>query len=200
MVPRTCDTNDARRRCGGRILALGQLVVMTGPIASGKSSVAQALGNELSRAGRTAAVVDMDDCFFGTVHAPAEQRGLMWQRAHDVHGALVAAWLRTGVDVVIAHGPFLTEDENAALFSALDDGLPHVRIHLHASYDLALERVSADEDRVASRDPDFLRSTYERYERHRRAMPPSDLDFDSTTMTVDEIASALAERLVADLG
>ena len=113
--------------------------------------------------GMIAVVVDLDELFFGPVYSPRERGAEAWDLVHAVHGELVAAWLRAGVDVVIADGPFLDDAENAALLHAVDPAHPRCRVHLAASFDVALARVAQDEGRGISADPAFLRSTYDRY-------------------------------------
>src|ERR1039458_2442262 len=86
------------------IAVVPELVVVTGPIGSGKSSVTKMLAGRFSEAGRSAAVVDLDD-IVAMLHAPLEKVEQSWERARDVHGRLVGEWLSSGVDVVIVDGP-----------------------------------------------------------------------------------------------
>jgi deoxyadenosine/deoxycytidine kinase len=62
-----------------------ELVVVTGPIGSGKSSVTKMLADRFSEAGRSAAVVDLDE-IVAMLHAPLEKVEQSWKRARDVHG------------------------------------------------------------------------------------------------------------------
>lgn len=47
--------------------------------------------------------------------APLSEFDLSWERIKLVHGGLVAAWHRVGVDVIVAHGPIYTPEETSAL-------------------------------------------------------------------------------------
>ena len=77
------------------------IVVVTGPIASGKSTLVRALADELRRAGPTAATLDRDE-----VYELLEERGATagdpesWQRANRLTAAFAAALVADGVDVV----------------------------------------------------------------------------------------------------
>ena len=169
------------------------LVVIVGPIASGKSTIAAALGQRLRAEGRPTAVLDLDDLVAtigGFVGLPADRFLL----AQHVFGQLVGAWLAHGVDV-IAHGPFLDPEENAALLHAIPAGVAPRRALLHTTLATALERVRNDPDRLLSRHPDLLAATYERFEQLRPAMPPCEWTFDTTTTDVPTIVDALTVGL-----
>jgi hypothetical protein len=80
-----------------------ELVVIVGPIASGKSTVAGALGRRFMAAGRAVAVLDLDDVV-DTIGGFGDLTPQRFRQAQVVHGQLVGAWLRQSFDV-IAHGP-----------------------------------------------------------------------------------------------
>ncbi len=58
------------------------------------------------------------------LRAPLDRFEHSWRGARMVHGELVAAWLRTDVDIVIAHGPFYTADETAAVLDPVPPVVP----------------------------------------------------------------------------
>lgn len=168
-----------------------RLVVVIGPIGSGKSTVARLLGERLVAAGLTVATPDVDDVvFMGS--GPPDAFETMWDRGRRVHGAVVGAWLRSGVDVVVAHGPAYTEDETAALMVDVPPDTPTTRVMLLAPYDVALGRVTDDPERGLSRDPAFLRSTHERFAALRPTIASCDHTFDTTMTTAEQIADELA--------
>jgi hypothetical protein len=76
-----------------------ELVVIVGPIASGKSTVAGALGRRFMAAGRAVAVLDLDDVV-DTIGGFGDLTPQRFRQAQVVYGA----WLRQSFDV-IAHGP-----------------------------------------------------------------------------------------------
>ena len=89
---------------------MADLILVVGPIGAGKSTASRLLAVELESHGRSTAVVDLDDVVFmqGT-----DLDGIHWQRGREVHSSLVSAWIRSGVDAVIAHGPIVTSGEMA---------------------------------------------------------------------------------------
>jgi hypothetical protein len=175
--------------------AVPTLVVVVGPIASGKSTVAAALGARFRSCGRPTAVLDLDDVV-ETIGGFAGLPEARFRQAQMVHGGLVGAWLDRGVDVV-AHGPFVDRDEDAALLHAVPAGVAPRRVLLHATFAVALERVRADPARGLSRYPEVLRATYERFDRLAPAMPPAEWAFDTTTTAASAIVERLADALLA---
>lgn len=171
------------------------LVAIVGPIASGKSTVADALGERFRAAGRQTAVLDLDDLvetIGGFVGLPGERL----HQAQIVFGQLVGAWLDQGFDV-IAHGPFFDRDEDAALLHALPDGIEPQRVLLHTTFPVALERVSADPERLLSSFPDVLEATYDRVDELLLTMPTAEWTFDTTDADARTIVDRLAEALLA---
>lgn len=173
---------------------MAELVVIVGPIASGKSTVARELGVRLRAAGRSVAVLDLDDIVV-TIGGFADLGAERLRQAQHVHGDLVGAWLSQGFDV-IAHGPFFEPDEDQALLHAVPDGTEPRRVRLVATYEAALERVGFDPERALSKDPDLLRRTFERMDSLLPGMPPGEWVFDTTQTSPTEIADVLAGALV----
>jgi thymidylate kinase len=173
---------------------VAEFVVITGPIGAGKSTVALALAERLRDEGYTAAEVDLDDVF-EMVSAWSKQSDESLQRARLVHGALVAAWLRSGVDAVIAHGPFYTPEETTPLLAEIDPNQQPRWVMLLAPFEVALERVQSEPWRNLSRYPDFLRATHERFNALLTDVPPCEWVFDTTRLSPEEIVSTLAASL-----
>ena len=171
------------------------LVVIVGPIASGKSTIAGALGERFRAAGHPVAVLDLDD-FVLTIGG---FEGLTWEaflEAQLVFGELVGAWLGHGWDV-IAHGPFFQREEDQALLHAVPHGIEPRRVHLHATFEVARQRVADDPNRGDSKDETFLRHTYERVDSLLPTMPTSEWTFDTTTTAWPDIVERVADALLA---
>lgn len=83
----------------GRRWPQTRLVMISGPIASGKSTLAAELARLLRNAGLSVALTDLD-----TVAEMALPTLPDWAWAHDIHAQLVGAWLATGIDVVVDEG------------------------------------------------------------------------------------------------
>src|SRR5438045_5999055 len=104
----------------GQIGRMPQLVILTGPIAAGKNTVADKLAERLTGRGKTVVVADVDEVAAMVARPGAVQVGL-WFAAHEAHGALVGQWMRSSVDYVVVVGPIYSADEQAALTRALLD-------------------------------------------------------------------------------
>ena len=176
---------------------MSELVVVTGPIASGKSAVARALAGRLSQAGRSVAVVDLDD-IVAMLHAPLENVEQSWEKARDVHGRLVGEWLSSDVDAVIADGPFYSPSETAALMQSVPIGIVAHRVMLLATYELALERVAGDPSRGVSKDPVILRLLYEEFARQVPSIDPCEWSFDTAVCSVGDVVAIIANGLLAN--
>jgi hypothetical protein len=170
-----------------------QLVVLTGPIAAGKNTVAGRLAQLLTAHGRTVVVADVDDVA-AMVGAPGAARAGLWFAAHEAHGALVGQWMRSAVDYVVVVGPIFSLDEQAALARTLPDDATTVWVIVDASVATTLARAQADPERGSSRDPEFHRAAHRRF---RELLPliPADTVFDSEELSAERIAAAIADML-----
>ena len=171
-----------------------ELIVIVGPIASGKSTVAHGLGCRFRAAGRPVAVLDLDDVV-DTIGGFAGLTPGQFRQAQLVHGELVGAWLRRSFDV-IAHGPFFEPEEDRAVLHAVPAGIVPRRVQLLATYEAALARTALDRGRAASKDPGFLRAAYDRAGSLLPGLPPAAWSFDTTTRSSGEIVDALAADLL----
>ncbi len=169
------------------------LVVLNGPIAAGKNTVAEELARLLTGAGRTVVVADVDD-IAQMVGAPGAGKAGLWFAAHEAHGALVAQWMRSNVGYVVAVGPFHTAGEQAALTRGLARDAATLWVVIDAAVAVTLARAQADPGRGLSRDPQFHRRAHNRF-RHLLPMIPADMTFDSAQLEAHQIAAAIAGRL-----
>lgn len=173
------------------------LVTITGPIASGKNTVAGLLASHCFTTGRTAVVADVDDVARMVV-APGGAGGAgLWLAAHQAHGALVGQWMQSDVDVVIALGPIYDGAEQQALFGRLPPSARPLRVLIDAPVAVTWQRVSADPERGLSRERGFHESAHARY---RSLLPgiPADLIFNSGTSTAAEISAAILREAGLD--
>jgi shikimate kinase len=139
------------------------VLVIAGPIASGKSSLSRATAVRLEELRAEVGVVDLD-----LIYEMLDPRGrsgrpksdeLVWSQARRVAGRLAGALLAEGRDVV-AEGNF-AEDRSLAEFERelpADVGLRLVM--LRVDFEIAMQRTKADASRGLSRDPVFLAAHY----------------------------------------
>jgi len=170
------------------------LIVICGPIASGKSTVARAIARLFERQGTEAAAIDLDVVYEMLEHDCAPKASLpTWGRARRAVAALTDALLQDGVGVVVVEGDFLTAEQRTEFVTALRSSVAPVFVTVHVSIDLALQRVQRDPTRGISRDPRFLRRHYEQLEETVRSRPATDLVVDTASVSVDEAARTIAE-------
>jgi chloramphenicol 3-O-phosphotransferase len=165
-----------------------RLIVVSGPIASGKSTLAAKLADLLRSAGESVALVGLD-----TVAEMALPTLDDWAWAHEVHGQVVGGWLATPISTVIAEGP-ATPAEVEQLLRYVPCGVSVLRVLLVTRYATALRRATADPTRGISKDPDFLGDMYRRF---TRELP--DMQFDMRLDTEEATPSALAARIITTL-
>jgi hypothetical protein len=152
---------------GTQYHAIPRLVMISGPIASGKSTLADGLAQLLRREGFSVALADLD-----TVAEMALPTLPRWDWAHGVHAQLVGAWLRTGVDIVIDEGTS-NPTEVQQVLDQVPEGTDVFHVVLTADLDASLARARADSGRGISQDPTFLRGDHEAYSRHLPQLPSS---------------------------
>lgn len=170
-----------------------QLVILTGPIAAGKNTVADKLTQHLTQHGRTVVVADVDDVA-AMVGAPGAAEAGLWFAAHEAHGALVGQWMRSTIDYVVAVGPIYTATEQAALTRKLPDDPAVLWVVIDAAVSVTLARAQADPGRGLSRDPAFHHRAHRRF---RELLPkiPADLAFDSEELDAGQIAATIVNTL-----
>jgi hypothetical protein len=176
------------------------LVTITGPIASGKNTVAELLAKRCGSAGLTVVIADVEEVAAMVTGSGAAANGL-WFAAHEAHGALVAQWMQSKADVVISVGPVYSPAEQEALFGPLPAGTRPCRVLIDAPLSATWERACADKSRrelSRSRQRDFHVAAHARF---RCLMPgiPADLVFDSGEVSPDDIADGVLRAIdVAD--
>lgn len=168
------------------------VIVICGPIASGKSTVARALAQLFERQGLAAAAIDLDLIYeMLRTDDPSKTSPATWRRARRTAAGLTDVLLREGVGVVIAEGDFLTSEERADYVDALGSADQPCFVTLRVSVDIALDRVQGDPSRNLSRDPDFLRRHYEQVDGAMRIRPETDLVVDTSSVGVQDAARAI---------
>ncbi len=125
----------------------GVVIVVTGPIASGKSTVAKALARELELMDVRAAVVDLD-----LVHDQLTTNGSgsdesTWTLARRELATVANALEEEGVAVVIADGSFNMPVDRATLARHLRPSFRLVFVTLQVSFEEALRRAQGDPTR-----------------------------------------------------
>jgi adenylylsulfate kinase-like enzyme len=133
-----------------------KVIVITGPIASGKSTIARELARELGRAGISVVVIDLDDVHDRLARDGSETDQVTWALARREAATLANTFLAEGRAVVIAEGSFNTPRYRAEFSQYLDASVNPVYVTLRVTFAEALRRAQGDPTRGVSRDPAFL--------------------------------------------
>ena len=171
------------------------VIVITGPIASGKSTVARELARELEGTGVRVAVIDLDLVHDGLAATGAAGAAATWTLARRAAASEANARIDAGLVVVVAEGSFNAPSARAEFADGLRGGVVPRFVTLRVSFDEALRRAQADPTRGRSRDPDFLRPYFKSIERVLEAVPETDVVIDTERTPAASAALAIA-RLV----
>jgi shikimate kinase len=172
-----------------------RLIVISGPIASGKTTTGQAVAAWARERGLSAAAIDMDEVV-EMVMGPMWQAWKMthWRQALAMTGALIDRLTELEVDVVTLAGAFFDLDERKNLCETLKSS-PAIRfVTLDASLEETIRRCAADDTRVVTKDPAFVRRIYSTI--NWKTLPREDLLLSTEKLSTDEVV----EAIVADVG
>jgi adenylylsulfate kinase-like enzyme len=170
------------------------VVVISGPIASGKSALSLAVAAQLEEAKEVpSAVIDLD-LVYETLdpRRRAKDDADLWADARRVAGRFTTALLAEN-RCVVAEGEFASDQALDEFIGELPDTADLRLVLLDVKFETALRRVSADATRGLSKEETFL-------SRHYREFRPEwvghdVLRLDTTESTLDEAARAVVDWL-----
>jgi adenylylsulfate kinase-like enzyme len=177
-------------------MGAARVIVIGGPIASGKSTLARAVVGLLGARGVMAAAIDLDEVYERVdMRGGPKDHGPTWSLARFAAGGFANALFLDGLEVVVAEGDFLREEERAEFAGSLGSSPSYLYVTLTAPLEAALERVQLDPDRGLSRDPQFLTRHYTEVADALAARPAGELVIDTGSVTVGEAAQKILERV-----
>jgi predicted kinase len=168
------------------------VIVITGPIASGKSTVARELYHELARLDIRAAVIDLDvieDML--TADGPTADLE-SWTLSRRAAARLTNGFLQDGVAVVIADGSYNLVNDRAAFEHHLDTKVRPLYVTLKVTFEEALRRAQSDPTRGVSRDPAFLAGYFAAATLASAELPTSDVVIDTESVSPVNAAAEIA--------
>jgi predicted enzyme related to lactoylglutathione lyase len=169
------------------------VLIISGPIASGKSTVAQLLATASRAAGSTATVVELDRMYMMLDDSPLMSDPRISRRARRAAAALVDHYVLDGLDLIIAEGDFWSTGGRDEFTYRLSSGVAPVLVTLRVSVEAALRRVETDRNRRLSRIPEVLRRSHADF-----AAAPAiagDVTIDSTSLSAAEVAACIRSML-----
>ena len=168
------------------------LIVITGPIASGKSTVARALAHELARVDTRAAVIDLDILEEMLTADGPKSDPATWTLARHAAATLANTFLSGGIDVVIADGSFNLGSDRATLEQYLSTGVRPLYVTLSVTFEEALRRAQGDPTRGVSRDPVFLGKSFAASTAAQDRIPLTDVVIDTESVSATAAAATIA--------
>lgn len=166
--------------------------MITGPIASGKSTIARELARELERIPERVAVIDLDLLYEMLTPDGPKSDVANWTLARHAAATLANIFLEEGVTVVIAEGSFNTPSDRAVFAQHLHTSVGPLYVSLRVSFEEALRRAQSDPTRGSSRDPGFLGRYYAAVGQALATVPATDVVIDTERTTATSAALAIA--------
>jgi shikimate kinase len=165
------------------------LVVVTGPIAAGKSAVGRGLARRVG-----GAVIDLDRVYELLAPDPKSDEAV-WSRARRLAGAMAAALFDEGLGAVVIEGEVWTSGHRAELLARVPPAARLSWITLTVPFPEALRRAQADPTRGLSRDPAFLRAQLDAFGRALPWLREVSEVIDTATLGEEAIVERLAQAL-----
>ena len=171
-----------------------RLILVSGHIASGKTSVARRLADIAREQGMREAALDMDDIVVSL--AGGWSRAAEYDRllAGEVTALVIDRLFASGVHIVTVAGTTLAGGEWASLQDVLKTPVDAVRVRLLVSLAESQRRAQADITRLATRDPAVVELLYMRVDQAN--MPTVDLELPTNGFTLEQVAQSLAEQVL----
>jgi hypothetical protein len=172
-----------------------QLVVITGPIASDKTTVAREVAAEARRRGHTAAAVDLD-------HLVGMLIGYGWPRimpddwliARELAAGIAETLFLHEVETVIISGPFFDDDSRAHLLRGFAIAPPTLYVMLRVSLAESQRRAALDPARESAQDLGQMERLYARID--CESLPTSHVDLDTDGLPLSAVIDAVAEQVL----
>lgn len=154
-------------------------VLLIGPQASGKSTVARALCKELRRQGELVALVELDQ-----IAEMALPTLPSWDTAARIFAMVAGQWARADLTCVIAEG-IASQDEVSILLDHTPAAAAIVTVVMTTPFEAGLRRAQTDPTRGASRDRDWLADRYQEWSVEVGRID-ADVLLDASALSVDQ--------------
>lgn len=174
------------------------LIVLNGPIASGKSTVARELAGIAERAGRRSAVIDLDEVWQMLDHQRPRTGGLeKWLLARNGAAVLTDLFFSSGIDIVVCEGPFYTAEERDEYARHLRTPVTPRFVTLTVPFEESVARALGDPHpaRVVSKDPEWLRERYAATSQLLEPLRRTDLTIETGGKSAVDVAEEIASRM-----
>lgn len=168
------------------------LIVITGSIASGKSTIARKAAAHLRTAGNRTAVIDIDLVYEMLADNPKSDEQT-WRLTHTMAGHLTAMFFEQGIRFVAVDGEFWTAQSRGDLAGAIPSGTATSFVTLKVSFTEALRRAQAEPSRGISKDPVFLKPHMDAFAAILPEFAATDTILDTQAASPEDLASRIAD-------
>jgi shikimate kinase len=185
-------TNDASTTTA----AAGHLVLITGPIASGKTTTAFAFAARGRESGLRTAAIDMDDLV--EMVAGKDWRRVTrehWDLAFRLAAAIIERLFSRGVTHVALAGPVFALNQRRRLLEQFSCQPETTCVLLRVSLAESINRAQNDPLRIITKDPAFVTRIYATIDWSNIA--DQDLDLDTESLSPAEVVDEMLAKVLA---
>ena len=169
-------------------------MLISGPVASGKTTLARGLAGRARAAGLPAAAIDMDEVIEMVAGSDwSRVHGTDRRRACRATAPLVQSFFDSGLQVVAIAGSTLSTYEWDEITRRLDPAPDILYVLLRVSVEQSVERTSHDPSRFHTRDPDFVEELAAAIDWSKVRKP--DLEVDTDGMTAEQVLAHVAPKV-----
>jgi predicted kinase len=172
-----------------------RLIVVSGPIGAGKSTLAYELAGRFANMGSPAVALELDQIADMIRRSDPLPNPLdVWQWARRGAASLSKALFSSGAVAVIIEGDFWWPPGRAELLASLDPEVKPYFVTLTVSYEEALRRVQGEPSRKMSRDPIFLKRNAEAFLDSLQDYVSTDLILETDNKRTNELADMVLKH------
>jgi thymidylate kinase len=184
-------------------MANPRLVVITGPISAGKSTIADSLGKRLRAGGAKVAVIGLDEMYLiGKQNDSADwewDETETWSAARRACGSLAESFFASGYDAsVVEGGDFGTAEAIEELLTFVRPSAEIFMFTLAVSYDEMFRRARGDPNREPIRSDRGYKKMHASFVKQLEFLRERSECIDADDLTPDQIASHIADRIFSE--
>ena len=179
-------------------MSMHHLIVVTGPVAGGKSSSAASLAACLRTRGVTTAVVGLDELYLmGRQHPDKWDEPEIWLAGLRAAGTLAESFYASGLGAVVVEGEVFTEQEWRNLRTSVRPDVDVNFFTLVVSWEEVLRRRKADPTRPPLKPgAPWLKRMHEKFLRSLGFLRDVSVCIDADTCDLDQRAALMADEVL----